>query len=107
MKPGGARPKANSITEEPHKPSIEDDDQPIEKNEPAPSIVKKIPKIDFDSDEDDLFNDKKKNETPKASVVEQKEKTINENENKKPNIKELSVKIHQKSFSNFIEFIFF
>lgn len=98
FKPGGfkpnARPKSDSITEEPPKPSVEDDDQPIEKNEPAPTIVKKPLTIISDSDDDDLFIDqkKKKIETPKTPVVEQKEKTTNENQNGKTNVKDLSVK---------------
>jgi hypothetical protein len=106
IKPGGfrptARPKTNSITEDSPKPSVEDDDQPIENNPPAPAIGKKTPKVHFDSDEDDeLFNtsNTKTIEPPKDPVPGPKEKTTNANENGKTNIKKISVMRKLKIFS--------
>ena len=99
--PGGfkppMRPKASSITEEPSKPSAEDDDQPIESTPPAPTVQKKLPALD--SDEDDLFSNKPKKETPKAPTVEPKEKPAEANESGKSSIKNRAVRIKLNVFS--------
>jgi hypothetical protein len=98
--PGGfkppMRPKASSITEEPPKPSAEDDDQPIENKPPARTVPKKITPLDPDSDEDDLFGSTTKKEIPKTPVVEQKEKPTDTNENGKNSIKNRAVRIKLK-----------
>jgi hypothetical protein len=103
FKPGGfkppARPKANSITEESPKTPVDDDDQPIEKNSPAPIVAKKITTLDSDSDDDVLFGNTAKKETLKPPVIESKEKPTNTNESGKTNIKDLSVKRKLKNFS--------
>jgi hypothetical protein len=60
--------------------------------------VKKIPKPDLDSDDDDLFNTKKK-QTPTAPIVEQKDKTNVENGT--VSVKDRAVKRKKKKqFSN-------
>ena len=97
FKPGGfkppSRPKASSITEEPVKPTAEDeDDQPIEKNEPTPIVVKKPPVALSDSEDDDLFSNKKKTETSRTSVAEEKPEPNNENQTGRKSVKNIAVK---------------
>jgi hypothetical protein len=89
FKPPGARQKPSPIAAKSPKPSVlddEDDDQPVQNNEPAPSTMKKPLKLDSGSDDDELFNNKKK------------EKPNTEKANAKSNVTDLSVK---KSKSNF------
>jgi hypothetical protein len=89
FKPPGARQKPSPIAAKSPKPSVvddEDDDQPVQKNEPAPSTMKKLPILDSGSDDDELFNNTKK------------EKPNTEKANGKSNVTDLSVK---KSKSNF------
>ncbi|CAM4778733.1 unnamed protein product [Rotaria magnacalcarata] len=89
LKPG-TRPKARSITEEPPKSSAVDDDNSTTTTEPAPIVVKKLPKLDSDSDDEDLFTSKK-NVVPPVSVAEQMKKTDIEAE--KVNVKDISSRI--------------
>ncbi|CAF3417233.1 unnamed protein product [Rotaria sp. Silwood1] len=85
----GTRPKTHSITEEQSKPSVVNDDQPIQNIEPSQNVVKKLTKLDSDSD-DDLFSTKKK-EKSTVLKTEQKDKTNIEDE--KVNVKALSSRI--------------
>ncbi|CAF2637858.1 unnamed protein product [Rotaria sp. Silwood2] len=85
----GARPKTHSITEEQSKPSIVNDDQSIQNIEPSQTVVKKLPKLDSDSD-DELFNNKKKE---KSAIVNTEEKDKTNIEDEKVNVKALSSRI--------------
>ncbi|CAF1272563.1 unnamed protein product [Rotaria sordida] len=85
----GARPKTHSFIEEQSKPSVVNDDQPSQTIEPSQTVVKKLSKLDSDSD-DDLFGNKKK-EKATVSNTEQKDKTNVEDE--KVNVKALSSRI--------------
>ncbi|CAF1386821.1 unnamed protein product [Rotaria sordida] len=85
----GARPKTHSFIEEQSKPSVVNDDQPSQTIEPSQTVVKKLSKLDSDSD-DDLFSNKKK-EKATVSNTEQKDKTNVEDE--KVNVKALSSRI--------------
>ncbi|CAF3331452.1 unnamed protein product [Rotaria socialis] len=95
LKPG-TRPKARSITEEAPKSSVVDDGnstpstEPAPAPAPAPTAVKNLPKLDSESDDEDLFTSKKK-VVPPVSVAEQKKKTDIETE--KVNVKDISSRI--------------
>jgi hypothetical protein len=91
---------ARPIVEEPPQ-SSPDDEEPIQKVEAPPTIVKKSPKLDFDSDDDDLFGTKKK-QTPATPIVEQKDKTPVANE--RNNVNDLAVK--EKRKNNFLINVF-
>lgn len=81
----------------------DDDDAPVEKSKPAPIIVKKSPAPLSDSDDDGLFNDTKKKETPRTSTVEEKTETTNENQTGRKSIKDLAV--NRKIESYFRHFV--
>lgn len=71
----------------------DDDEAPIEKSKPAPSIVKKTPAPLSDSDDDDgLFKNTSKKATPRTSTVEEKTDTTNENQTGRKSIKDLAVR---------------